>query len=50
MMGGKAGGFTRVLNVITELEHWECLMGLFDSVCVHVSLCVCVYLCGVRQL
>lgn len=43
----KAGGVARVLNVIREFEHWECLMGLFDSVCARVWMCVCtcVYWC-----
>lgn len=38
--GWKAGGFARVLNVIREFEHWECLMGLFDCVWMCVWICV----------
>lgn len=37
----KARGFVRVLNVIREFESWEYLMGLFDSVCARVWICVC---------
>lgn len=51
--GWKVSGFATVLNVIRETEHWECLMGLFDSVCANVWMsvytCAWVYVCVVIQ-